>query len=467
MDMLTFVLEADKQPLYQQLYTHIKKEIQKGNISPGTRLPSKRKLSSYLNVSQNTIQAAYEQLTEEGYIISQERKGFFVCAIENITINMPDSRPVITKKPLEIPSPVYDFSIHGVDFSSFPFAIWRKLMKEVIDEYDDELLKPCDSFGYHKLRYALAGYLYHSRGVRCSEEQIIISAGTEYLFQILFQLFSNITVYGIENPGYEKLNQMFTANRTKFSAIDIDPKGMPLSQVNQSGANILCITPAHQFPTGAIMPIQRRIELLNWANQQDNRYIIEDDYDSEFKYSGKPIPALQGLDNNEKVIYMGSLSKSLSPAIRVSYMVLPQHILNTFKERLSYILCPVPLIEQKILCRFIEEGYFERHLNKMRTIYRKKRELLVKKIHELGCDIQILGADAGLHLLIRVNNNMTEEELINRAYEAGVRVYGISKYYANPRSQNHPPLIILGYAAMTEEEIIQAVKFLHAAWYQS
>ncbi|NLK74583.1 MAG: PLP-dependent aminotransferase family protein [Clostridiales bacterium] len=466
MEMLTFVLETDsRQPLYQQLYTHIKKEIQEGNIKPGTKLPSKRKLSTYLNLSQNTVQAAYIQLIEEGYISSVERKGFYVSDIIPIKTNTRDKKPTILKKSTKDRSILYDFSIHGVDFSSFPFSTWRKLMREVINEYDKELLIPCDSFGYYRLRHALASYLYHSRGVICNENQIIISSGTEYLFQILFQLFKDDTIYGIENPGYEKLNQMFNANRAKFTTIDIDKDGMPLSQVYKSGANILCITPAHQFPTGEIMPIKRRMQLLDWAKEQKNRYIVEDDYDSEFKYSGKPIPALQGLDHNEKVIYMGSFSKSLSPTIRLSYMVLPQHLLNIYKEDLSYILCPVPMMDQKILCRFIEEGYFERHLNKMRSIYRKKRELLIKSIRQLDCDIEILGADAGLHLLIKVNNNMSESQLIEEAYKAGVKVYGISKYYTKPLLDKSPPLIILGYATLTDNEIIKAVKLLHNAWF--
>ncbi|MDD3174444.1 MAG: PLP-dependent aminotransferase family protein [Herbinix sp.] len=465
MEMLTLQINTEsKEPIYHQLYSHIKTEIQTGRIPYETKLPSKRKLSAYLGISQNTIQSAYDQLIEEGYIISIEKKGFFVCKIDyiqhiqvnphNLSSSQSDSTKVL-----------YDFSYHGVDMVSFPFDNWRKLMKEVINEYDTELLTPGDSLGYIGLRAVISEYLHQSRGVNCTSSQIIISSGTEILFQTLIQLFDKESIYGIENPGYEKLNQLFTGNRASFTAIRIDHNGMLPTEIIKSNANILCIAPAHQFPSGGIMPINRRIQLLNWANEASCRYLIEDDYDSEFKYSGKPIPALQGLDTNEKVIYMGSLSKSISPTLRVSYMVLPTHLMRKFNDKLSYILCPVPIIEQKVLYRFIENGSFERHLNKMRTIYKKKRDLLVKSIMDLNCDIEVLGADAGLHLLLRVPNGMSEELLISSALKLGVKTYGISKYYFDNSYSTVPPTLLLGFAAMTEKRIIEAVQVLQKAWF--
>lgn len=466
MDILTVPLNIEsKIPIYHQLYSFIKTEIQTGNIPFNTKLPSKRKLSAYLKVSQNTIQAAYDQLIEEGYIISLEKKGFFVCKIDHLQklqVNPLYDQP---GKLATITDIKYDFSYHGVDQSTFPFDIWRKLTKDVINEYDTELLQQGDALGYHRLRAAIAAYLHQSRGVNCSKHQIVISSGTEILFQTLIQLFNRDSIFGIENPGYEKLNQLFTGNRANFSAIGIDHNGMILEEIEKSNANIICITPAHQFPSGEIMPINRRVRLLNWSNEAENRYIIEDDYDSEFKYSGKPIPALQGLDTNEKVIYMGSLSKSISPTLRVSYMVLPPHLMNRFQEKLSYILCPVPMIDQKVLCSFIENGYFERHLNKMRTVYKKKRDVLVKAITELNCGIEILGADAGLHLLLRIPGKMSEEELIESAIKCGVRTYGISKYYSDKKSLSSDATLLLGFASMAENEIEHAVSILKRAWF--
>jgi GntR family transcriptional regulator/MocR family aminotransferase len=467
MDMLTFQINTDiKIPVYQQLYAFIKSEIQAGNIICDAKLPSKRRLSSYLKISQNTVQSAYDQLIEEGYIASIEKKGFFVCRIDNLMKLPSFSHNESTNTNTQV-NVTYDFSYQGVDQPTFPFDAWRKLTKEVINEFDNELLQPGDSLGYHRLRSVLSLYLHQSRGVNCNADQVIISSGTEILFQSLIQLFDKDKIYGIENPGYEKLNQLFTGNRAGFIPINIDNKGMIPSEVYKKNADILCLSPSHQFPSGEIMPINRRIQLLNWANEADNRYLIEDDYDSEFKYSGKPIPALQGIDTNEKVIYMGSLSKCISPTLRVSYMVLPSHLIKLYHKKLSYMLCPVPILEQKVLCSFIENGYFERHLNKMRTVYKKKRDTLVKALSELKRDIEILGADAGLHILIRVPNEMTEEQLIASALEYGVRTYGISKYYADKSYIDKKPSLLLGFAAMQESDIIKAISLLDKAWFKS
>lgn len=466
MNMLAFISDPQsKAPIYHQLYAFIKGEIQSGKIGYNSRLPSKRKLSAYLQLSQNTIQAAYDQLIEEGYVAPVARKGFYVCEIENI---VHFEGLVKYQQVSEEPAPSraeYDFSYQKVDMPSFPFNVWRKLAREVINEYDPELIALGDPQGHSELRHSIAAYLHHSRGVSCSPAQIIISAGTEFLMQILIQLFGKKVVYGLENPGYEKLNQVFKSSRAKFTTLDIDSGGMKLSEILQDRADILCITPAHQFPSGEIMPINRRMQILNWANAARDRYIIEDDYDSEFKYSGRPIPAMQGLDSQEKVIYLGALSKSLSPAIRVSYMVLPPHLLEKYKENLSFINCPVPVIGQKILARFIREGYFERHLNKMRNIYRRKREVLVRSIRLLNCGIKVSGADAGLHMLLQADNGMDEEALVLAALNKGVKVYGISRYYLNKNYRFHPPAVLIGYAALSETDIKKAVNRLGEAWF--
>jgi GntR family transcriptional regulator/MocR family aminotransferase len=464
MDTITLAMESGI-PLYRQLYEYIKSEIQSGRMKCNTRLPSKRKLSSYLKISQNTIQAAYDQLIEEGYVTSEERKGFFVCKLDNI-IKLEvrnEEEPICFQNHHK--SIQYNFSYNEVDFESFPFSTWRKLTKDVINEYDRELLRLGDSQGSLDLRKSIAEYLRQSRGVNCKADQIIISAGTEYLFPILIQLLNRNSIYGLENPGYERLGMLFKSNGARFKAVKIDASGMVPEEILKNGADIICITPSHQFPSGGIMPVNRRIQLLNWANSAKERFIIEDDYDSEFKYSGKPIPALQGLDNNGKVIYMGAFSKSLSPATRVSYMVLPEELLKIYRENLSFIICPVPGINQKVLHKFIEGGYFERHLNRMRNIYRKKREILVGELAKLNGSIEIIGADAGLHLLIKINNGMTEAQLVSSALSSGVKVYGLSQYYVDRRAMETDPILLLGCAALTEKEIIKAVSILNEAWF--
>jgi GntR family transcriptional regulator/MocR family aminotransferase len=464
MNAITLRLDSQaKEPLYEQIYQYIKSEITIGRYPYNTKLPSKRQLSAYLQCSQNTVQAAYDQLTAEGYIISKPKSGFYVCRLDGI-ISIKKESFVPQKQTDSKLKCKYDFSHQGVDLYSFPFPTWRRINKNVISEYDTDLLKTGDPQGDINLRYSIADYLHHSRGVNCSPDQIIISSGTEFLFLLLIQIFERDKIYAVENPGYEKLNLIFKSNGAEFRSIALDEYGMIPEELFKSNADIACVTPSHQFPTGVIMPINRRLQFLNWANEKAGRYIIEDDYDSEFKYSGRPIPCMQGIDGGEKVIYIGAFSKSLTPAVRISYMVLPEPLINIYKEKLSFYICPVPVMDQKVLCQFINEGHFERHLNRMRNIYKGKREALVTAIRSLLPFAQIFGANAGLHLILKVNNGMSEEELITSARKNGIRVYGISQYYFDNAPANRQPLLLLGFAALKLSEITEAVGLLKEAW---
>lgn len=463
--MITIRLAPEAhEPLYQQLYEHIKSEIIQGQLSPNDRLPSIRQLSLHLQCSQNTVKTAYHQLDAEGYIVAKPKSGYFVCQIEGLLTIKKDAQPSV-KEESEHHAYRYDFSYQGVDFDSFPFSTWRKITKEVISEYDTELLKTGSPTGSSNLRSSIASYVRHSRGVDCHPDQIIISSGTEFLLQLLIQLFDESCTYAIENPGYEKLNMIFKSNRANYKAIPLDENGMMLDHLTQSGADVACVTPSHQFPTGNIMPVNRRIQLINWANESPSRYIVEDDYDSEFKYYGKPIPSLQGLDKGGKVIYLGAFSKSLAPAMRVSYMVLPEKLMKVYYEKLSFYICPVPTIEQKALYRFLSAGHFERHLNRMRTIYREKREILVSALHDLLPNATIRGANAGLHLILELDNGMSESELICSAKQNGIRVFGFSHYYFETHTAGHSPALLLGFATMKTTEIHKAVEELKKAWY--
>ncbi len=463
MEMLTFVLDDEgKDPLYHQLYEYIKKEIQEGRIKYNEKLPSKRKLADHLGVSQNTVTTAYEQLIDEGYVMSIERKGYFVQEIDNLLIFESPKENTTLKEEAVDRHIKYDFSYDGVDSESFPFYVWGKITREIINKCDAKLLTETESQGDYDLRQSIADYLRQSRGVICSADDIILSSGTEYLFYILFQLFDEEKIYGIENPGYEKLPFLFSSNKVQYIPIDVDENGMTLEGIEKSDPDIICITPAHQFPTGSIMPINRRVQLLNWMNGKNDRYIIEDDYDSEFKYSGRPIPALKGLKNSDKVIYMGNFSKSLSPGLRVSYMVMPEELMSRYKKELPFMICPIPTIEQRVLTEFMDRGFFARHLNRMRNIYRKKRELLVDCISRHEDKFRIIGADAGLHITVEVDNGMTEEELVESAAAQGVKVYGLSRYCSRDIDMNR---ILLGYAGITEEEIEKGVELLFKAWF--
>ena len=461
-----FTMQLDKgsaTPLFEQLYLHVKNEIIGGHITPNEKLPSKRKLAASLQCSQNTVQAAYNQLVDEGYLVVKPKSGFYVAALDHI-LSLGTARPDMSESEKQTVSYVYDFSHQGVDYECFPFALWRKLTREVINDYDRDLMRTGHPQGYPKLRTSIARYLYHSRGVRCAPEQIIISSGTEFLLQLLVQLFDKTDVYAIENPGYEKLAMIFRSNRADAIPIPLDEQGMLPEALEGSAAQIACITPSHQFPTGRIMPVSRRIQLLNWAYEQPERYIIEDDYDSEFRYSGKPIPSLQGLDQQGKVIYIGAFSKSLSPALRISYMVLPVALVRRYQQTLNFYICPAPTIEQKTLQLFIDGGHFERHLNRVRNLYRLKREALVAAIRDLlpGADIQ--GASAGLHFTLRVNNGMGERELIEAARSQQIKVYGLSRYYSTAPDDINANTLLLGFATLKMGEIPDAVSRLKKAW---
>lgn len=465
MNMITIRLNQRlTEPLYEQLYNYIKSEITSGRYPYNTKLPSKRQLSAHLQCSQNTIQNAYSQLIAEGYISAKPKSGFYVCKLDDV-VNI-ENKPIHSIENTDS-TPVYryNFSHHGVDTESFPFPAWRRITKEVINEYDSDLFRIGHIQGYFDLRVSIANYLHQSRGVNCSPQQLIISSGTEFLLQLLIQLLHEDTLYALENPGYEKLNLIFKSNRVQYKAVSLDLNGIMPNELMRSSANVVCVTPSHQFPTGIIMPINRRLQLLNWANEKSDRYIIEDDYDSEFKYSEKPIPSLQGLDTGGKVIYIGAFSKSLTPAIRISYMVLPEQLLKVYNEKLTFYICPVPTIEQKTLHRFINEGHFERHLNKMRNIYKRKRETLVSEIRQLLPYAEILGANVGLHLILKIRNGMSEAELILAAREQGVNVYGLSQYYIGETVEAIQPLLLLGYANIKEDEIIEAVHLLRQAWF--
>lgn len=462
MDILTINLNSNSNiPLYIQLYKFIKHEIQMGNMKSNSKLPSKRKLSHYLAISQNTVEAAYEQLMTEGYIISFPRKGYFVSDLQGI-LEVNIEKEAVNEKLKKKKIYQYEFYSSRVDVESFPYSIWRKINKEILGEENKELLQIGHSQGDRNLREAINNYLRFSRGVNVKIDNIIIGAGTEYLIQIIINILGRNKRFSVEEPGYYKIKKILKINGVNPIPISIDNQGVNVDRLRESNSEVIHITPSHQFPTGIIMPINRRIQILNWANESKGRYIIEDDYDSEFRFEGKPIPALQSLDNKGKVIYLGTFSKCFSPSERIAYMVLPDELMKIYRKDFSFLACTVSRSSQQALVRFIEEGYFERHLNKMRNIYRKKREFLVTLIKKYLNNTEIIGTNSGLHLLLKVNNGMNEEELIKSAEEKGVMVLGLSKSYLNNIEESKT--VFLGYANLKYNEIEEAIKLLKEAW---
>ncbi|QQK77688.1 PLP-dependent aminotransferase family protein [Salicibibacter cibarius] len=440
-------------PLYLQIYQYFKREIQSGRIEEETKLPSKRKLAEHLAVSQLTIESAYDQLKAEGYIHSQPRKGLFV---QKVAYDILPAENAPTFPPMEALSKqmAYDFHPGKIDLDHFPHKTWRKISIECLS--DEEHLLNGDPQGEFNLRKEISMYLFQSRGVRCSPDQIVIGAGTQYLVGILCMLMDKDSVVAIEDPGFHRTKHALKNHSMSIDPIPLDEEGIDVERLKNSSANIAYVTPSHQFPTGVVMPISRRLELLKWA-EKTGGYIIEDDYDGEFRYKGKPIPSLQGIDASENVIYFGTFSKSLIPSARISYMILPGELKNNYQQTMLMNKQTVPRLYQNILFQFMKNGYWERHLNKMRTVYRSKHKTLMAAIHqELGERVTVIGDQSGLHILLKVHNNMSEEELIKAAEKHNVNVYPTSIYYEK-RDNHSSPSLLLGFGGLSETEIKQGI----------
>jgi len=454
---------GNKIPLYVQLYEYIKEEIRSGKIPPVTKLPAKRKLAIHLEVSKNTVETAYEQLLAEGYIESVSRKGYFVCEIEQM-MHPVKKREVVKEVFYREKKYKYDFTQTGVDAKTFPFSVYRKISNEVWQLENKELLFLGHPQGEFSLREEIAKYLYESRGVRCSASQIVIGAGTQLLIRMLFQLLKG-RHFAVENPGYHRKLVVFEKGEENVQMLKLDEDGICIADLVASNTNVLFVTPSHQFPCGMIMPIKRRMQLLQWAQEEYGRYIIEDDYDSEFRYSGKPIPALQGIDTEGNVIYMGTFSKALLPSLRMSYMVLPKQLIELYQTQFLFYTQSVSRIDQEIIRRFLNEGHWEKHIHKMRVVYRKKRDALVSAIEKyFSNNVEVIGEDSGLHILLKVHNGMLEEELINSAAENSIKVYPVSVYYSE--GNNPKNTVLLGFAILSEAEIEEAIRLLYNAWFK-
>lgn len=462
---LTPVLDnKNGKPLYIQLANYIKQEIISGRIKPKEKLPSKRNLSNYLGLSINTIQSAYEQLCAEGYVESKPRKGLFVTTFDNdLIINQRGLEKLESKTQKEQVNAKIDFNSGKVDLERFPFAVWRKLTIQSLYADQGELFYNGNPQGEQLLREQIAAHLYASRGVRCSAEQIIIGAGTQVLIGLLCMLIGKEYIYALEDPGFHRTRITLQNLGVHTVHIPLDEDGLNINQLKNTNAKVVYVTPSHQFPYGMIMPISRRMDLLKWAEEK-NGYIIEDDYDGEYRYKGKPIPSLQGLSTKESVVYLGTFSKSLIPSIRISYMVLPSPLMKKYQEHFTIYKQTVSRVHQDTLYRFMKDGLWQSHLNKMRTLYRKKHSTLMLAINKyFGQNVTIIGEKSGLHIVLEVKNNMEEEELINTAMNVGVKVYPLSIYY-NGATESVGSRILLGFGGLTETEINTGIKLLKEAW---
>lgn len=456
--------------LYEQIYEYIREEIKSGRLMQNEKLPSARFLADYLQVSRTTVDMAYDQLVSEGYLEAKPRRGYFVSTYEELSaidgaIGQRDSTISRTADAMPVWNPQirYDFSPNAIDMRYFPFATWKKITKNILVDANSKMFSLGEPQGDPELRTTICRYLHGSRGVNCEPEQIIIGAGNDYLLLLLEKILGRHVCVAMENPTYVRAYKIFRSCAYPVRFIPMDESGMRVDCLRRTDAQVAYVMPSHQYPTGVSMPIGRRMELLKWAADAEGRYLIEDDYDSEFRYKGKPLPSLQASDHNGRVVYIGTFSKAIAPAIRISYMVLPYPLLERYRRECGFYASTVSRIDQTILNEFIQDGYFERYLNKMRKRYREKHELILNELKPFERAFDISGSNAGLHVLLTDRQGRREDELAAAAMEEGVRVYQMQDFRMG-ESASTPAMLILGYGALTGEEICEGISRLQNIW---
>ena len=458
--------------LCEQLYNTIKTQIMNTTLKPDSKLPSKRTLASHLGISVITVQNAYAQLISEGYIYSIEKKGFYVTDFSDFNIkphnyNSAQGAKSQATQPAQSPqAPEFftDFRSNSTNAQKFPFTLWSHTARQVLNSQDEKLLIRSDMKGTYELRLAIAEYLLEFRNMQVLPQQIVIGAGTEALYSMLVQYFGRDKVYAVENPGYKKAKAIFELNGALCTPIDIDSQGINPESLRKKDVEIIHISPNHHFPTGIVVPVKRRMELLAWANEQSNRYIIEDDYDSEFRFNGKPLPTLQSADTQNKVFYMNTFSKTLAPSFRISYLVLPASLTADFEKKLGSYSCQVSVIEQSTLAHFISAGFFEKHINKMKNYYRTLRNNLISELQKSPVMplCKITEQEAGLHFLLTITTDKTPQQIKDNMKKNGINVSLLSDYYYSTYSSRECTLVI-NYSALKKERIAETVERITAA----
>ena len=450
-----------KTPMYEQLYRYFVEEIHSGRMRPGERLPSKRALCAHLGVSRSTVETAYALLTAEGYVSPRAKSGFYVSSFVTLEGGNPGALPDRAAG-AEVPGAEraeFDFSTASVDTSCFPYSSWAKLNKEVVYS-SPELLQIGQRQGDAALRNALCGFLREYRGVRCTPGQIVVGAGMEYLSVLLLSLLPERAVFALEDPGYASIYHTVRYAGRALRLIPLDGQGMRAAALEASDATVAYITPSHQFPMGVTMTAGRRSELLRWASDGQERYIIEDDYDSEFRYGLRPVPAMQSMDSAGRVIYVGTFSRSVAPSIRIAYMVLPEPLLERYRAIHGFSLSTVSRYEQAVMARFLSEGFYARYLRRVGNLYSRRREALVLALEGIE-GVTITGSGGGIHFLL-TNPRFSESELLRRAGEQGILLRGLSGFCRECAPL--PSTLVIGYGGLGDGKIGQAVERLRRAW---
>lgn len=461
--MITYTFtNTGSDSLYEYLYKCIKNDILQGTIKAGEKLPSKRTFAKNLGISVITVENAYEQLIAEGYIYSIPKKGFYVTDLKK---EVETEKKTVTREMVPITGGesgyFADFTSNQTQSELFPFTVWTRMIREVLGENQIQLMTNPPCGGIYPLREAIAKYLKEFRDMTVLPEQIIIGAGTEYLYGLLIQLLGREKVYAVENPGYRKIAKIYRSWKVACEYIDMDEEGVRIEELQRKQVDILHISPSHHYPTGVVMPVSRRYELLGWASKSSRHYIIEDDYDSELRLGGQPIPTMQSIDVSDRVIYMNTFTKTLASTVRISYMILPPPLLEQFYERLSFYSCSVSNFEQYTLGKFIEEGFFEKHINRLRNHYHKKRDALLTAIRNsrLGDCVCISGEEAGVHFLMEIQTEKEEEEFLAAAQARGIRLSPLSAHYHNQETERRN-VYVMNYSSVETDNAQEIVRRL-------
>lgn len=447
-------------PLYVQIYEYIKNEVLDGRIIPHEKLPSIRELSKILSLSKTTVASSYDQLLVEGYIYSKPQSGYYA---NNISKGL--SAPLKLYSPYLEEAHFESLPDRFTDISSFDFIKWKKCLNKVINDDTHSLLSEASPQGERALRNEISKYVYQSRGATCTPEQIVIGAGTQQIMSLLGVILETIGIHHIafEDPGYYPARKIFSDRGFSISPVSVEKDGINMKELRKSMCSMIYVSPSHQFPLGSVMPIGKRYELLEWAYDV-NGIIIEDDYDSELRYYGRPVPSLQGLDQKEKVIYLGSFSTTLLPSIKISYIILPQSMLSCYQNVMNNYSQTCSKIEQLTLALYMKEGFYQKQIKKLRKLYTSKVQLLVDCIQkEMKDFVRVLSHTSGLHVLLEINSEKPVEKLCDEAAASKLDAVPIEKYMIRKR-EKAIPVILLYYTQIPLAQIPLAIHHLKEIW---
>lgn len=456
-------------PAYAQIYHALRRDLEQGVYGAGERMPSVRQLAVDLSVSRSTVGRAYEQLYAEGYVVGKDRSGYYVDPHLH-EFAQPCVRQAAPKAPAPTPVPAsnalaYDFAYGTLPDALFPLDAVHRIAAHVSTE---GLNAYRDPFGSWELREQIASRLTRQRGVQCTAEQVVLQSGTRDGFERLAKLFDPMRdVVAIEQPGWPGAVQVFANNRYQIAPLHAGTSAHNrdrfFSELEAASPRLVYVTPSHQFPTGEVMPFSSRRRLVEWAQAHD-AFVIEDDYDSEYRYGQMPIPSLQSIDQADRVVYSGTLSKVFSPGMRLSYLVLPQRLLETYREHISCYWCSVSGLVQNIASELFNNGTYDRQVRKQVAYFGASQALLVKALRrELGDAVALSGEHAGLHIWARLSDGGDARELAERARRLGVGIYPATPYWMDERDAD-PSAFIMGYSSIPQDRIEPGVRLLAQAW---